>query len=175
MDQVVEEVLGSLRVLEHAALIIFGSLDLERQIVGNQEFVPSWMDTTPKMSGGAYLGRLGHTPVFRQFQDTSDKVLIASLSNLGDLVHHIPPKHNYQGLRISIGCYDQEEAATMVSQHPEVLPETLKDEDGNPKEQNDAIRWLLLQVKVFVGVKLEWQGLGAAPGFVIPVTQADKG
>ena len=87
----------------------------------------------------------------------------------------MPPKDEYEGLRIWITSFEQEEAATLVAEHPEVLPEALKDLGGKPKDKGEAVRWLLLQVKIFVGAKLEWEGLGSRPGFTMPVSEADGG
>ena len=175
INDVLPAVLGCISLLEHAVVIIFGSLDLESQFLRYRDFIPHWSDTTPTSNVNTYLGRLGHTPVFLQFQEASNKVLIASLSNSGTLVRHVPPKDDYEGLRISITSFEQEEAATLVAEHPEVLPEAFKDLVGKPKDKGEAIRWLLLQVKIFVGAKLEWEGLGSRPGFTMPVSEAGGG
>ena len=172
-SDILPAVMSCIPLLESSVVILFGNLDLEQQFTECQDFLPYWAEETPISSVNAYLGRLGHTPVFIRYQEAPNKVLLASLSNSGTLVRHVPLESNFEGLKISITCFERKDADLLIAEKLVVLPENLRDSDGKPTDTEEAIRWLLQQVKVFVGAKVEWEESGSTRGFVIPIAGTD--
>ena len=171
--EVLAEITSRVRSLDNALVIVLGSRGVERQFLEPQDLIPYRAEPAKEIGGSAYLGRLGTTPVFHQYDDVSDKVLVVDVPKLGPLLHRVPPEHNYRGLRILIECLDREEAKELLSRDPYILPDLLKNQEGKPHDLEEAIRWVRLRVRVFVGATLEWENLGSDVGFIVPVAEPD--
>ena len=167
MNDLLQEVLGCISHQEDTVVIVFGTFDLESHFLACDDFIPYWSEATPMFSFNVYLGRLGNTPVFIQPEDDSNRVVVASLRDLGTLLHYVSANDDYMGLRISIIPIDRREAARLISERPEVPPEALS--EGIRIDYEEEIRRLLLQVQVYIGAKLEWEEWESSPGFKIPI------
>jgi len=169
-DDIVDDALASSEKLgtmgdPPRAIIVAGDFDLERRFLSDDRFIPSWREQTPKFGFPAYIGTLKGIPVFFRRHEHKRHILIFNLKEIGRVIRYIPTADNYRGLLVRVKPVNQDQAENLVKSQPE----RLKTEDGTPRNKNEVIRELLLQVEVFIGAKLELEVEDVRAGELLPI------
>lgn len=140
-------------ILDNSALVIFvkGSIDVQNKFLSIPEFSTRWTQANPRFTFTEYLGDMNSIPLFFIYDKLVSQIIIADLSRIGKLIWHVPQEHNVEGLLIRITEIDEEKANSLVDGQPKFM----LDKDGTKLIRELAIRNLLLDVDVFVGVKID--------------------
>ena len=131
--------------------VIKGNFEIEKQLLGIPGFSACWTQTNPRFTFSEYLGDMNSIQTFFLYDKQVAQITIADLSRIGKLIWYVPQEYNVEGLLIRITEIDKEKANRLVDEQPKFM----LNKDGANLTRELAIRNLLLDVDVFVGVKIE--------------------
>lgn len=170
LDKVVDKTLTQIAEMRDAGLqtlvIVSGDFDLEDAFGNDQRFMAKWREQGRQSDIHTYFGKLDGTLVFFQADDPEQDVIVLDLAEIGSLVRYVPPNDSYHELLVRVRTVDEEHASNII----EKQPERLNAKDGTNKSREEAVRELLLQVEVVVGVRLEFEVKDPQSGRLIPIT-----
>ena len=93
---------------------------------------------------------------------------MVSLAEATKLLHYIPSEDNYQGLLIRITLIDRSAAEKLIQSQTD----RTKDKEGKPRELEEVIKELMIQVNVFGDAKIEIQVTDPSKILYIPLEEA---
>lgn len=138
---------------ECSVAFIRGDYELEKRIIKAPGFSPRWQQQNPRYTFPEYIGDLDRSAIFFLLGERITRITIADLTRLGKLVWFVPEENNVEGLLVRVNAIDESEAGSLVVSQPQYL----KNADGTIRTPEMAIRDLVLNVTIFVGVRIEFE------------------